>query len=148
MCTAVVPLIPSSARLSALSPYWRAFSGRACIQGSSTCTTSAPPPPAAPRREQVADFLVDRDGVVHRRLFAVLVVQVLRLLAHGEGARHGDLGLFFRMPLEKQQVFHLDRMLAPDPADDAGYLDGVSGAVAGGARAIGVHAFQRGGKAV
>src|ERR1700730_1505680 len=31
MCTAVVPVIPSSAALSALRPYFRAFSGRACM---------------------------------------------------------------------------------------------------------------------
>ena len=39
---AVVPRTPSSARSSALSPYCRALSGRACMYGSSSWTTSTP----------------------------------------------------------------------------------------------------------
>ena len=41
-CTAVVPVMPSSARLIAFTPYRRASSGRACRYGSSSCTMSAP----------------------------------------------------------------------------------------------------------
>ena len=33
MCTQVVPVMPSSARLSAMSPYSRAYSGRVYLKG-------------------------------------------------------------------------------------------------------------------
>ena len=39
--------------------------------------------------EQIADFLVHRSGVIHGRGFVGVVVIVLRLLRHGEGAGQG-----------------------------------------------------------
>ena len=67
------------------TPNSRAFSGRACMYGSSICTMSAP---AANRS---LDLLVDGGGVGQRQLVLVVVVVVLRLLRHRERARHGDL---------------------------------------------------------
>jgi hypothetical protein len=44
--------MPSSARFSAFNPYSRAFSGRACMYGSSICTMSAP----AANRSRISAF--------------------------------------------------------------------------------------------
>ena len=142
MWTAVVPVIPSSARLSAFRPYSRAFSGRACMYGSSICTTSAP------GGEEVADLLVHRGRVVHRGAFGARVEVVLRLLRHRERAGHRDLHPARRVALEELQVLDLDRVPAADLADDARHRVRVARAVERRARVVDVDAVERGGEAV
>ena len=142
MCTAVVPVIPSSARFSAFRPNCRAFSGRACMYGSSTCTTSAP----AAKRSRISPF--DRHGVVERRGFLGRVVVVLRLLRHREGPGYGHLDRPIRVGAQKPHVLHLHRVLAAHWTDDARHGVGVAGAIERGAGIVDVHALERGGEAV
>ena len=52
------------------------------------------------------------------------------------------------VPLQKQQILDLDRVLAPDLADDARHGIGVARAVERAAGIVDVHALERGGEAV
>ena len=60
--------------------------------------------------EQVLDFGVDGRGIVESQRHLVLVVVVLRLLAHGEGAGHGDLDRPVGVGAQELHVAHLYRM--------------------------------------
>ncbi len=64
--------------------------------------------------EEILDLLVDRGGVVERHRGLALVEIVLRLLRHGEGARHGDLDRLVGAGFEEFQVAH------PRPARGGG----------------------------
>jgi hypothetical protein len=50
-----------------------------------------------PGGKEVTDLLVYRGRVIHRRLFFVRIVVVLRLLAHRERARHRHLDHLLRV---------------------------------------------------
>src|SRR3989449_6889826 len=98
--------------------------------------------------EQIANFFVHRDRVIHRRLFLGPVVLVLRLLAHGEGTGYGHLDRLFRVGPQKLQILDLYRVLPPNLSDDTRHRVGVSRAVERRAGIVGVHAFERGGETI
>ena len=142
MCTAVVPSTPSSARLSALRPY------RARLLRPRLHVGLVDLHDVGAGGEQVLDLLVDRGRIVERQLLLVLVEIVLRLLRHGERAGHGDLDRAVGVGAQELDVAHLDRVLAPDLADDARHRIGMAAAVERGAGIVDVDAVERGGEAV
>ena len=98
--------------------------------------------------EQILDLGIDGGGVIHRHRFFVLVVIVLRLLAHGERSGHGSLDLAAGIGAQHLQVANLDGVLAADRADDARHRYRLAAAVDRGAGIFDIDAVERGGEAV
>ena len=106
MCTAVVPLTPSSARLSASRPIFaRLLRPRLHVGLVDLHDVGA-------GGEQVLDLLVHGGRIVERHLLFVRVEIVLRLLRHGEGTGHRHLDHAVGVGAQEFHVAHLDRMLA------------------------------------
>ena len=82
---------------------------------------------------QVVRLRVHRGGEVHHHLVVVGVELVLGLLRHGERPGQRDLRLALGVASQERHVADLDRLAAPDLADDARHLDGASRAVGDGA---------------
>ena len=99
-------------------------------------------------REHVLHFLVDCRGIGHREGLGILVVVVLGLLAHREGAGHGDLDRLVGVPAQKLDVADLHRMSAGNRTDDARHGIGMPRAIERGAVVVHVDAVERGGEAV
>ena len=95
------------------------------------------------RGEQVADLLVHCFRVPEGQGLLGPVVVVLCLLRHGERPRHGDLDGPGGVRPQELQVGHLDRVLAPDRADDAGHRVRVAAAVQRRSRVVDVHSVKR-----
>ena len=98
--------------------------------------------------KQLQYLCIQGHGIVHGRLLFGGVKIVLRLLQHGERARHRDLDLALCMGLEKKQILQLDGPGAPDLAHNAGHRVGVAGTVQAHAWVIDVNALQCGGDAI
>ena len=98
--------------------------------------------------EQVLDLGIDGRRVVHGELLVVAVEVVLALHRHGERARHRDLDRAVGMGAQELDVAHLDRMLAPDLADDARHGGDAAAAGRNLAGILQVDAVERGGEPV
>src|SRR5690242_14637767 len=101
-----------------------------------------------PCGEQIVDFRVHRDRIIHRGFFLRFVEIVLRLLAHGERAGHGHLDPAISVRAQELHVVDLDRMLAADLPCDARHGVGVPRAVERRAGIVDVHPLQCRGEAV
>ena len=99
-------------------------------------------------REQIADLLVDRGGVIHRRVFLALVEIVLRLLQHRERTGDGDLRLAIRVAAQELDVVDFDGMAACDPADDPRHGVGMARSIERRSRVVEIDAVERRGKPV
>ena len=139
---AVVPVTPSSARSSAFEPIGLGLVRPRLHPGLVELHD------VGAGREQVLDLGIDRGGIVERQRRLVAVVVVLALLRHGEGARHRHLDLAVGVGAQEFDVAHLDRMPAPDLADDARHDGEAAGAVRRLAGIVEVDAVERGGEAV
>ena len=99
-------------------------------------------------REQILDLGIDRDRIIMGHLGLVVVKIVLRLLGHGERARHGDLDLPVGILAQEFDVAGLDRVPPHDRADHPRHRIGLAAAVERHAGIVEVDAVQRGGEAV
>ncbi len=98
--------------------------------------------------EEVLDLLVDRRGIAHRQGDLVLVVVVLRLLRHGEGAGHRDLDRTAGLAAQELDVAHLDRPRPPDRPDHPRHGARLADAIELRAGVVDVDAVERGREAV
>ena len=99
-------------------------------------------------RLQVVRLRVDRGSEVHHHLVVVVVELVLGLLGHGERAGQRDLRLALGVAPQERHVADLDRVAAPDFADDARHLDRASRPVRDRRRRFVIDALERGGEAI
>ena len=101
------------------------------------------------RLEQIADFLVDGDGIVHGGEFpAAAIVFDLGLLSHGEGAGHRNLDLAGRMAPQEQNILDLHGVPPPDVADDSWNRIRMPAAVERAAGIVDIHSVERGCKSI
>jgi hypothetical protein len=99
-------------------------------------------------RLQIADFGVDRCGVVHDQPFLVLVELVLGLARHRKRAGEGDLDVAVGVGPQELDIVDFDRPQPPDQADDARHHDGAAGTPAHGRRVFELDPRERGRKTV
>src|SRR5262249_51784292 len=98
--------------------------------------------------EQVFDLHVNSGRIVHGERNLVLVVVILRLLAHGEGAWHGDLDRLGSMTAQELDIAHLHRVHAPDWPYHPRHGIGMTTAVERSAGVVDVDTLERSSKAV
>jgi hypothetical protein len=122
---AVVPVIPASARLRLVELHY-----------------------VRPGREQVRHFLVHRLRVAEREILRGGVVIILRLLGHGERARHSDLDGPAGVRAQEGHVRHLDRVPAPDRPGHPRNRIGMAAAVQRGPRIVDVNTVESRGEPV
>jgi len=99
-------------------------------------------------RLQIADFGVDRGGVIHDQLFLVLVELILGLARHRERAGQGDLDFAVGVGAQEFDVMHLDRPQSADRPDNTRHDDGAAGAPHDLRRVVEIDPRQGGGKAI
>ena len=138
MWTAVVPTTPSSARLSAATPNSRAFSGRACMYGSSICTMSAP----AAKRSTISSWTAPAYARASSASLSYASFCACCDIVNGPGHRHLDRPA--RVRAQELHVAHLHRIHPLDRSDHARHRVRMAAAVERRARVVDVDARERG----
>jgi hypothetical protein len=98
--------------------------------------------------EERMDLLVDGNGEVERERPAVAVVEVLRLLGHGERPGQRDLDLPVGVLTQERDVTHLDGPPPAHRAADGRHPSLRTRAVDRGTGVVDVHAVEGGGEPV